>query len=306
MAIVAMLGALALPSPASASVEFGDSCAANDELHTPFTIFEISNPANPLPTSAPAAGVITQLRSTLIPTPGSLPVRFAVVRPTAPGQVQVVAEETHTVTGGLNTFAARIPVKAGDRIALGATTEEKNLVCKSESSPSFAGGYIGSPGVGGTVPVLEQPAEFRMPVAALLEPDADNDGYGDETQDGCPQSASTQATCPSVTIDAFSVKGKGAVTVLVAVSSPAPVSVTGTVKLGKGKTAKLMAPTKSLTPGPIGKFKLKLPGTLKKRLKELGASQSLQLKIAASATNVAGTVSSDKLKLKLKGEGGRR
>jgi hypothetical protein len=33
-------------------------------------------------------------------------------------------------------------------------------------------------------------------VEALLEPDADNDGFGDETQDECPTDASTQGACP--------------------------------------------------------------------------------------------------------------
>ena len=77
----------------------------------------------------------------------------------------------------------------------------------------------------------------------------------------------------------------------------------GWVKLGKGKQAKLSAPAKTLTPGPIARFKLKFPAKLKNRLKELEPKQSLQLKIAAQATNVAGTVSADNLKVKLKGQG---
>jgi hypothetical protein len=301
-ALVAMVAAIAVPS-ASAAVEFGDNCVVDEEFETPFTVFEISNPANPLPTAAPTAGVITQWKFNVVPAPVAIPMRFVVVRPLGPGSVQLIADTTQTVTGGPNTFPARVPVKAGDRLGVGAAIEEANLVCESPGSPSAIGGFIGSPGIGGTTPAIEGPAPFRVPLAALLEPDADNDGFGDETQDQCPQSATTQAACPNVTIDAFSLKGKGKVTVLVAVSSPAPVTVTGTAKLGKGKTAKLKAPTKSLTPGPIAKFKLKFPGSLKERLKELEPNRSLQLKIAAKATNVSGTTSSDSLKVKLKGEG---
>jgi hypothetical protein len=33
-------------------------------------------------------------------------------------------------------------------------------------------------------------------VQYLIEPDADRDGFGDETQDKCPANAATQATCP--------------------------------------------------------------------------------------------------------------
>src|SRR5215813_11801849 len=71
-AIVAMLGVLALPSPASASVEFGDSCAADlFTFKAPFPLWEVSNPANPIPTSAPTSGVITKWKVNISPTPGS-------------------------------------------------------------------------------------------------------------------------------------------------------------------------------------------------------------------------------------------
>lgn len=36
---------------------------------------------------------------------------------------------------------------------------------------------------------------FRTPIAAVVEPDADHDGFGDASQDGCPTSAATQADC---------------------------------------------------------------------------------------------------------------
>jgi hypothetical protein len=38
--------------------------------------------------------------------------------------------------------------------------------------------------------------QFRVDVGAVLEPDADGDGFGDETQDACPSDASTQGPCP--------------------------------------------------------------------------------------------------------------
>jgi hypothetical protein len=36
---------------------------------------------------------------------------------------------------------------------------------------------------------------FRMDVAAVLEPDADGDNFGDETQDLCPTDATKQGEC---------------------------------------------------------------------------------------------------------------
>jgi hypothetical protein len=303
-----VLAALVLPSasPASASVEFGDNCAADYfALKVPYPIFEAANTANPIQTVAPSAGVITKLKVNVSPTPGSGLLKMVAFRPIAPGEpgtALVLAESTVSAFGGLNSYDARIQVEAGDRLALGTGTPGSDTIaCKSESNPGPIG-LILPMGVGVQTQYVEvPPAPDRIPISAVLEPDADRDGYGDETQDKCPQSAAIQTACPTVTIDALSLKGKNSVTVFVTVSEPAPVSVTGKVKLGKGKTAKLKAPTKSLTAGPIGKFKLRFPGSLKERLKELEAGQSLQLKISAGATNVAGQVSGDTLKLKLKG-----
>src|SRR5262245_30137354 len=84
--IGAMLGAMALPSAAAASVEFGDNCAADYfELAIPFPAFEASNTANPLPTVAPSAGVITKWKVNISPTPGSGSLKLVAFHPIAPG-----------------------------------------------------------------------------------------------------------------------------------------------------------------------------------------------------------------------------
>lgn len=310
--IVAIVGTAALPTSASAATEFGDNCAADYfSLAIPYWVYEGSNPANPLPTSAPSSGVITKWKVNISPTPGSGLLRLAAVHvisptggPKSPGSAEVVGESTVRAIAGQNSFDARVPVVAGDRIALGPGPGEKLIACKSEGSPGAIGAVLSDPGFSGSAPYIEQtPVPIRMPLSALIEPDADHDGFGDETQDKCPQVAATQGPCPPIAVDAVSLKGKSSVTVLVAVNETAPVSVRGMVKLGKGRTAKLKAATKSLAPGSIGKFKLKFPGSLMERLKELDSGQSLQLKVSASATNLSGTVSSDSLKVKLKGEG---
>jgi hypothetical protein len=305
VALVAALGAIGVPS-ASAATEFGDSCVGNQDFEDPVTLFESSAPlGNPLPVAAPSAGVVTQWKVNVVPVPITFPQTMKILRLNGGSHTaQVVGEAAGAIGSGQTVLSTRIPVQAGDRVSLFGSGIVETLICDTPGVNTSIGGFAGNGGgVGSSNPYIELPEELRIPVAAVIESDADNDGYGDETQDKCPQSATTHDACPSVTIDAFSLKGKGTVTVLVAVSGPAAVSVTGTVKLGKGKTAKLKAPTKSLTPGPIGKFKLKFPGSLKGRLKELEPKQSLQMKIAASATNVAGAISSDNLKVKLKGEG---
>jgi hypothetical protein len=299
---------IASPAAADAATQVGNTCTANEAIKNLTAVQLSKGPGGP-PLTVPQAGVITSWSTNVIPFTGSLGQQMRVFRPTAnPSALQVVGEsEPAAVVAGANTFATRVPVQAGDRVGLGpaggGSFPAGALLCGGTGNAlDVAGIFEGVPPAGSTVSFTPTP-EFQVAVAATVEPDADHDGFGDETQDKCPQSATTQAACPSVTIDAFSIKGKDSVTVLVAVSSQVPVSVTGTVKLGKGKSAKLKAPAQTLSAGPIGKFKLKFPGPLKSRLKELDHGQSLQLKVSAQATNVAGTISADNLKVKLKGEG---
>jgi len=299
---MALLGA----SGASAATEVGSNCTPNN-AEEGLTFMQVSQ-TGPLPATVPAAGVISQWRSTFPsggePLPPNLfTAKLKVFRALGgPGLFQVVGESAAGgLLSGTNAFLTRIPVQAGDR--LGLVGSPITLYCIT-GNPGDVFGYSElSTAVGGTQEFGVE-SGLQVPVLALVEPDVDGDGYGDETQDKCPQSAAYQVPCPIVTITAVTSKpGKGAVTVLAATSLNAPVTVKGTVKLGKGKQAKLSAPGKTLTPGTITRFKLNFTGPLKTRLKELKPSQSLQLNITADATNVAGQVSTTKAKAKLKGQG---
>ena len=305
IAIAGLLAAMSLAAApaASASTEFGDNCAANDSIEVPVTLFEIAGAGNPLPTAAPSAGVITQWKVNVIPVPVSIPQTLKVLRPnTAAKTVQVIGEASGTAGGGSNAFNTRIPVQAGDRLGLFDGGTFGALLCELPGT-SFLGAFEGGPGVGTTVPFVEFPAEARIPVSAVIEPDADGDGYGDETQDKCPQLASAQTECPVVTLDLSSaIKKKGSVTVLLTASSEAPVKVTGTAKLGKGQKAKLSGKTQTVKPGKITRFTLKFPKKLKEKLGDLSRKQSLQLKVTASATDLVGRVTKDSLKTRLKGQ----
>ena len=150
-----------------------------------------------------------------------------------------------------------------------------------------------------TIPV----SEARIPLFATLEPDADNDGYGDETQDACPQSASAQAACPVVSLNVSTTKAKKLVNVIVTSNAAASVTVNGKVNLGGGKKVKLKGGTKAVNPGSFTKFKLKFPAKLLDRLEELSPKQSLTLKITSTAPNIAAAPTKKTVKVKLKGRG---
>jgi hypothetical protein len=298
-------------STASAATEIGDACTADNEFSAPVTFFEASAPSNPLPLAVPSAGVLTKWKVNLIPeVPFTFSQTLKVLRlNTAAHTALVIGETNATIVSGSNTIDARIPVQAGDRVSIFGAGFVETLVCTTPGVENLIGGFGGNGGgVGSSNPYIELPEEFRVPVAAVIEPDADGDGYGDETQDKCPQSAAVQAECPLVVLDAYPVPGKNKVVVLVSTSNEASVTVSGSVKLPKAATsasasavAKLKKVTRKVTPGKIGRFTLKFPGSLKQALGDLPAGKKLKLKITASAKNVAGQVSKDKTTLKLKG-----
>ena len=300
-------------SGAAGAVEFGDSCIGTS-LAPPegagYTLTTLSSPG-PIPLTAPSAGVITKLKTSLGPEldfPFAVPTSVKVLRSAGGPNYTVTAAQTIGVTGGMNLVDARLPVQAGDRLALRGLpfnyegTEVPSFTVYCDEVSGELGATVGDVGVGSTA-AFPSPDEGSVPIAAILEPDADNDGYGDETQDLCLLSAAVQIACPTVTLDAFSIAGGSAAKVLVATSTSAPVKVSGTVTLGKGGKATLSAKAKVVPAGKIVAFTLKFPGPLKEKLEDLEPGKKLTLKLTASATNAAGQVSTDKLKAKLKGQG---
>jgi hypothetical protein len=103
----------------------------------------------------------------------------------------------------LNTFDTRIPVAGTELIGLHIATG--NVHCYY-TVPSINTVFIASPapplGMGEQSYPNGQ-GNARANVAAVIEPDADHDGFGDETQDGCTTSEARQDDCvaPAAKID---------------------------------------------------------------------------------------------------------
>jgi hypothetical protein len=150
----------------------------------------------------PLGGVVTSVSAWLnagAGAPGTA--RVFLARGAGPS-FTVVGGATLSITGTGTvqkaSAPARIPVQAGDRLAI--------------ASPGTDGATIGATNVSGTVrfgggavpadgDVLDTSSGFSdqgnaaMSMAALVEPDADHDGYGDETQDGCPSDPAVHDAC---------------------------------------------------------------------------------------------------------------
>lgn len=99
----------------------------------------------------------------------------------------------------LSTFPTRVPAAAGDEIALWPSDATTGCAFAAQAGDEVHyGSSTPEPAIGdtyGPTPFAVSSAS-RLNVSAQLEPDADADGYGDETQDACPADPLTQGTCP--------------------------------------------------------------------------------------------------------------
>jgi hypothetical protein len=309
---VMVSAALVFSGVASAATTVGNSCVPNQAIEVNAMVVGLAkDPSNPLPIAIPSPGVITSwtFNGEAIPAGVAFEAQLKVLRPTGvPKEFTVVGETplTPTVTGS-NSFSTRIPVQSGDLLAEaglatnGVASEPAVQFCKGLGAAEV----IGATGTNGTlgtpVMIFEEESELGVPVTAAVEPDADGDGYGDETQDKCPTDASTQGPCPvkaapttpappaPITLSESGAAKKGLVTVTVTASAQADVTVAGSVKLGKGKTMKLSGGTQTVTPGNLAKFTVPFPAKLKTALKQMPKSKKLTLSLAASAPGATTT-----------------
>ena len=97
-----------------------------------------------------------------------------------------------------NTFAVRLPIRAGQQLALGYTAS--GMACATAGVAgdvtAVATGFDPDTSATFTPAGTLSPGSPRPNISATLEPDADGDGFGDVTQDACPRSALTQVACP--------------------------------------------------------------------------------------------------------------
>jgi hypothetical protein len=292
------MASVGLAGPASAAVEVGNNCVASKFLEDRTAIQLTRTSSRPEPLSVPAAGVITKWRvNVTLPTVERFPLQLKVFRPIEGNRFAIVGESgVESAGGGINIFDTRLPVAAGDRLGTAGTV----LFCDSTEAGDLIG-RVGSVLPAGTSSEFDNQEEKTLvAVTGIVEPDADGDGFGDETQDLCPQSAATQQACPPVIHQATLIFKKGAVLVLVTATAPVSVTVDATVKLPKKGSARLAPVTRTVAPPAIGRFLLKLPKRVKTALAGLPAGRSLKLTAQATVTDAIGRVATVDENFKLK------
>jgi hypothetical protein len=308
----AVIAGLLSTGSASAATVVGNNCAANTGAPSLTLVSLAGHPGDPLPNAIPSAGVITSWTyDDAAPfTEVVIEQQLKILHPTAIAkQFQVVGESTlSTVSAGSHTFPTRIPVQPGDLIGatgvIHAPTEVVPFVlfCFETQPGDLIGATMGAPTTGSTAEVMIEQEKISLPITVTVEPDADGDGFGDETQDQCPTDASTQGPCPvkavapppppplAITLSASAVAKKGLITVTVTASALTDVTVGGSVKLGRGKTAKLGGKAEPATPGTFTKFNLPFPAKLKAALKQTPPSKKLSLDLSVSAPGATKTL----------------
>ena len=210
-------GALAsIPSPALAAPpnDFGNTCVATTTAANATVVMTTKSGLNTLPITAPTSGVITKATFNVPPAP-IIPTVMKTLRPTGGVNEYTVISQSASINVGTGNVAydVRLPVTAGD--LLGLYSGLGTLMCASANASDVVAAVAGDIQPGS--PATYAPIPSRaLSAVATIEPDADKDGYGDTTQDLCPQSASFQTACPVIMLDSFAAPSGKSITVVVA------------------------------------------------------------------------------------------
>jgi hypothetical protein len=216
---LAAVAVLLVVAPAgNAAVSFGSLRTTNDPnegpcedpLNSACSLVQFIVPTNPngdqSSAGAPIDGVITKFRIRAFGDGGPAQVTFRLADITLPdpnnadnalataagtGPTVTVPEGTGDPTPTTQA-PARLPVKKGQHLAIDASMNIRATYDASGSKFSyvFVPPLVDGQGARGSNAVV---GELLM--SADVEPDADHDGFGDETQDQCPTQATTQGPC---------------------------------------------------------------------------------------------------------------
>ena len=200
------LAALAAPAAASAATDIGRVAPQGAPLAdcNADTGHVTSVAAGTNPYVAPVGGVITEWRFRADVNPGTIAMQVLNVVDNSTYTPITESAPTALVASQLNKVAARIPITAGQIIGLRTVGLSHGCYALTQTGFTDHGSAPPAPLPGGGPAMYGTGSgDAATTVAATIEPDGDGDGYGDETQDGCPKNANRSDDCvaPSVKID---------------------------------------------------------------------------------------------------------
>ena len=177
---------LALPASASGAVNLGQTYqdTASQDCGANTTVVQVADTDPGYEVETP--GVITELRTEDQAADGG---RLHVFRPRGNDQVTILASLPFEPKDGIIRIPAQVRVQPGDVLGLSAKADS-TVRCgiPGTGASDILGFYNGATDDTGDF-TLGGAQAGRANVAATLEPDADGDGFGDETQDRCADDA---------------------------------------------------------------------------------------------------------------------
>ncbi len=206
---------LLLPAAGQAATTFGsqlknepteNSCDAVGTCTIVARIHSAPPEGDPYSGGAPVSGVITKFRTNAFAVEAPGQITFRVANLTLPNPMDlenalatsagtgptVTIQPTESPESPITEVNGRVPVTAGQQLAVDIT-KSIGIIYNSNGdkrSYMFAPPLVEGAGQRGSTEVQNE-----LQVQATIEPDADNDGFGDETQDQCPTQATTQGPC---------------------------------------------------------------------------------------------------------------
>lgn len=196
--MLAAVAFLLLPSSASAEVTIGSdlepaAAQGNSCTSFPCTVANLSLPG--ADSTSPINGVVVRWRIRPVATDPDTQVNLGLIRPAGTGGFTMVSEsQTRTITVADDTqltFATRQRIRAGDHIGL----TSGDLILATAIAGPTAQYAQWSPPLGGTPRSPTSSPGQELLLNADVEPDADADGFGDETQDDCPSAPGPRNGC---------------------------------------------------------------------------------------------------------------
>jgi hypothetical protein len=197
--LLALALTLAMATSASAATTIGSSMPAftGDTFSCPDPggCTFVPTTIGGAPVVVPYDGVLVRWQAR-VPAGGSA-LGLQVLRPAPGGAFTAVAGVggSPRADGTIST-PTRLNVEAGDLI--GVDLDETDEIGAVERPGFDSASHTFFPQLGGgemRVPDLTESDDFEALFNATVEPDADGDGYGDDSQDGCPQVAQTHSSC---------------------------------------------------------------------------------------------------------------
>ena len=184
VAVVALAGSLLGPSAASAVTQVGETFSGATGSCDTGTALQSSSPGSPPRYAAPSASVITAWSFHATPIAPTL-LKLKVARPAGGNTFTIVGESSPKSPAGgvLSTYTdVRIAVNPGDVIGFYSESASDDAEC-FRSAPGFDFHYGIDQPPGSTAEYTPAAVSSQMSISAVLEPDCDKDGLGDESQD---------------------------------------------------------------------------------------------------------------------------